>query len=236
MAADAAEAAAVVDAAHAAGVFAMEAMWSSYLPQSSIIRALLADDVLGTISVVTADFGANFFDEPDAIVFRPELAGGVLRDIGIYPLWFSSFVLGQPQQIVATGTLTDTGVDEQVAMILTAPSGAQSLLSTTMRADTPVRATISGTAARIEVDSPFLMPSGFTLYDATSSESLTWHDTSGLVGRDGLAWQAVAVAQHVADGLAESPVHPLDETLAILATLDEARRQVHAMSPPSLVE
>ncbi|MEO6944209.1 MAG: Gfo/Idh/MocA family oxidoreductase [Lacisediminihabitans sp.] len=226
MGTSAADAREIVDAARAAGVFAMEAMWSRYLPQTDVIRQLLDDGVLGEITVVTADFGANFMSEPDGIVFRPELGGGVLRDIGIYALWFSSFVLGSPESIVASGSFTDSGVDGQAAMILTAPSGAQSLLSTTMYADTPTVATISGSTARIEIDSPFLMPGGFTLHSDNGGAPITWNDASGLLLRDGLAWESVGVAQHIADGLTESPLHPLDETLSVLRTLDEVRRQI----------
>jgi len=58
-----------------------------------------------------------------------------------------------------------------------------------------------------------------------------WNDASpagrsGLRGSEGLAYQASAVAQHIAEGLTESPLHPLDRTIAVLETIDEARRQV----------
>jgi predicted dehydrogenase len=227
MASSAADAEVIVEAARRAGVFAMEAMWSAFLPQSSVIRTLVDDGTLGRIAVVTADFGADFSGEPNAIAFRPDLAGGVLRDIGVYALWFSSFVLGPPHGVIASGSLTESGVDGQAAVILRHRSGAQSVLNTTMHADTPTRAAVSGDAARLEVDRPFLMPSGFTLFDTHGDASLHWRDDSGLLGREGLAWQAAAVAQYVVDGLTDSPVHPLSRTLSILATLDEARRQLH---------
>lgn len=226
MAASAAEAATIVEAARAAGVFAMEAMWSAFLPQTSIVRTLIHDGVFGRIAVLTADFGADFSGIPEAIVFRPELAGGVLRDIGIYPLWFSSFVLGAPETVTAVGTATAAGIDEQAALILGHAGGAQSVLHTTMIADTPTCASVSGDRARLTVHRPFLMPSGLSLFAPEDAAELHWTDASGLSGRDGLAWQTTAIAQHIADGLTESPVHPLAETLSVLATLDEARRQV----------
>ena len=70
------------------------------------------------------------------------------------------------------------------------------------------------------------MPGGFTLHSGSSETPTVWRDQSGLTLRDGLAWEAVGVAQHVSDGLTESPIHPLDETLSILRTLDEVRRQI----------
>jgi len=212
-------------AAQDAGVFAMEAMWSRYLPQTDIIRQLLDDGALGEIELVTADFGANFMAEPDGIVFRPELGGGVLRDIGIYPVWFSSFVLGAPQSILATGRLLPSGVDAEAAIILTAENGTRSVLHTTMFADTPTLASICGSLARIEVSAPFLMPGGLRLIGPDDTV-LTWQDDTGPTLRDGLAWEAVGIAHHVADGMLQSPLHPLDETVSILGTLDEIRRQL----------
>lgn len=218
---DADDARAISTAARAAGVFVMEAMWSRYLPQTDVIRQLQDAGELGDIMLVTADFGADFGSDHRAAVFRPELGGGVLRDIGIYPVWFARFVLGHPASLMATGRFTDTGVDGQVAMILTAAGGAQALLSTTMFADSPTEATISGTRGRIEVRSPFLMPDGFDL--VTARGRITWTDDSGLRLRQGLCWQASAVAQHVADGLTESPLHSLDDSITIMGILDEVR-------------
>lgn len=221
---DAADARAIAAAARTAGVFAMEAMWSRYLPQTDVLRQLLDTGAFGDVAVVTADFGADFGDDRSAPVFRPELGGGVLRDIGIYPVWFARFVLGDPASVTVRGSRLATGVDAQAAMILETKDGAQAVLNTTMLADTPVEATISGSLARAEVRSPFLMPDGFDFVNARGR--FPWTDDSGLRLREGLCWQAVAVAQHVADGLIESPVHSLDDSIAIMGILDSLRERM----------
>lgn len=224
MAVDAPQARQIADAARAAGVFAMEAMWSRFLPQTDVIAQLLAGEALGELRVVTADFGADFSGLNGAPVFDPTLGGGVLRDIGIYPVWFAGFVLGSPHRAQAFGQLTDTGVDGQAAVLLSYAGGAQALLHTTMFADTPTVASISGTRARIELRSPFLMPDGFAVISGDSRQE--WTDDSGLRLRDGLAWQTTAIAQCVADGLTESALHPLQTSIDILETLDDLRKQV----------
>jgi predicted dehydrogenase len=215
---------AIATRARQSGVFAMEAMWSRYLPQTDVMRQLLDAGELGDIKLVTADFGANFGDDHSAPVFREELGGGVLRDIGIYPVWFARFVLGAPESVVAHGTRLDSGLDAQAAIVFNYPNGAQAVLSTTMFADTSTVASISGTTARIDVKSPFLMPDGFDF--VVNDEHHPWTDASGLRLREGLCWQAVAVAQHIADGLTESPIHSLDDSLAIIETLDALRAQL----------
>ena len=215
---------AIATAARSAGVFAMEAMWSRYLPQTDVIKQLLDADELGEVKLVTADFGANFGVANSAPVFREELGGGVLRDIGIYPVWFARFVLGDLTPLAVHGVRLDSGLDAQASMILEALSGAQAVLNTTMFADTPVVASISGTRARVEVRSPFLMPDGFDF--VIGDECHSWTEPSGLRLREGLCWQATAVAQHIADGLAESPIHSLDDSLAIMEILDTLRTQL----------
>jgi predicted dehydrogenase len=221
---DAADARAIAAAARAAGVFAMEAMWSRYLPQTDVLLQLLDAGEFGQVRVVTADFGADFGSDHSAPVFREELGGGVLRDIGIYPVWFARLVLGDPVAMTVRGSRLGTGVEAQAAVILDAVGGAQALLSATMLADTPVEATISGTLARAEVRSPFLMPDGFDF--VTARERSTWTDDSGLRLRAGLCWQAPAIARHIADGLTESPMHSLDDSIAIMGILDSLRDRV----------
>ena len=223
---DAADAQVIVDAARAAGVFAMEAMWTRFLPQTTIIAQLLAQGELGDVAMVTADFGANFGAPSGQPVFDPAMGGGSLRDIGIYPVWFSQFVLGAPSAAVATGQMLASGVDAQAAVILDHATGAQAVLHTTMLADTPTEARISGTRARVEVRTPFYAPNGFAFVH--DEERIEFTDGTGLRGREGLAFQTTAIAQHIAAGRTEAPEHPLDTSLTVLRTLDGLRGQIEA--------
>ncbi|MET0726222.1 MAG: Gfo/Idh/MocA family oxidoreductase [Leifsonia sp.] len=230
----AADARAVAEAAAAAGVFAMEGMWSRFLPQTTVINTLLSDGVLGEVQLVTADFGGMPAFDPTSRMFDPALGGGALLDLGVYPVWFAHFVLGAPTEVTASGTLAATGVDGQAALILDGHDGAQALLSTSLFVQTPAEARIFGTKARLEIDPLFLMPGSFALEGPDGSE-LLWTDETGIEGRDGLAWQAVAVAQDIADGRTESALHPLRRSIAVLETIDEARRQLRTVNAPPAV-
>ena len=152
---NAAEAQEVADAARSAGVLAMEAMWTRFLPQTDVIRQLLADGVLGEVITVLADHGQSFEPDPAGRMFNPALAGGALLDLGVYPVSFASFVLGNPDRVLSTGSLTDTGVDAQVSMVLTT-GPAQAVLNTTLLAKTPTTASISGSAGRLEMSGSVL--------------------------------------------------------------------------------
>ena len=229
LAVTAADGRAIAEAAAAAGVFAMEAMWTRYLPQTDIVRQLLDDGAFGEVRVVTADFGGSARFDPSSRLFDPALGGGALLDLGVYVVSWASFALGAPAGIVATGTLAPTGVDEQVAMILTSATGAQALLSTGLRASTPSLATISGSAGRVETGSPFWAASGVRIFDAAGRETAHWVDPYGRPHRQGMSYEAAALARYVTDGLTDSPLHPLSEAVDTLATLDEARRQLGAL-------
>lgn len=229
IAVNAAEAQTLADAARAAGVLVMEAMWSRYLPQASVLRRLVADGVLGEIRSVHADHGQAIPANPEHRLYRPELGGGALLDLGIYPVQLDSMILGAPTGVVAVGGMTQTGVDAYSTLVLTHGQGAQSTLTTSMLARTPTTAAVAGSEASILVDAYFYTPTSFTLTGTDhAAPSLTWSDPTGLTLFDGLSWEATALARFVGEGRTESPVHTLEETVSILATIDEARAQIAA--------
>jgi predicted dehydrogenase len=92
-------------------LFLMEAMWTRFLPHMAEIRRLIADGALGEIVTVLADHGQWFPQDPAFRLFAPELGGGALLDLGVYPVSFASMVLGTPERIVTLSTPAFTGVD-----------------------------------------------------------------------------------------------------------------------------
>ena len=218
----------LVDAARAAGVFLMEAMWTRYLPQTLTIRRLIDDGVLGEVRSVISDHGQPLADDPNHRLLEPGTGGGALLDLGIYPIQLDSMVLGEPSSITAVGSLTATGVDATSTIVL-GHGPEQSTLMTSILTRTPTVASICGTDASIEIDGPFHIPTGFALRSRDLfEEPVVWSETSGVTLMDGLAWEATALAGYVGEGRAESPLHTHAETVSILATIDEARRQLGA--------
>ncbi|CAN5412416.1 Gfo/Idh/MocA family oxidoreductase [soil metagenome] len=223
-----ADASGVFDAARAAKVFAMEAMWTRFLPQTTIIRRLLDDGVLGPLRLATADFGEVFGYDPTSRAFDPALGGGALLDIGIYSLWWTTFALGSPTSVSAHGSLAPTGVEEQVTVVTQHAPAALGVAAANMMASTPNLAAVTGEAARSEVDRPFWEPGGFRLSAASGGPALTYTDPSALRYREGLAYQATATAAPVTAGRLEAPEHSHARTLELIRIIDEARRQVGA--------
>ncbi|WP_246227060.1 Gfo/Idh/MocA family protein [Propioniciclava coleopterorum] len=228
---DAGQAQAVVDAARAAGVTLMEAMWTRFLPHIDVLRQLLADGALGELVSVHADHGQFFPPDPRHRMFDPDAAGGALLDLGIYPVSFASFVLGTPTRVTARGTLTDTGVDRTVSMVLDGHPGtdAHALLGTTLAARTPTTAAVSGSAGRVEIGGPFYNPQSLTLVPLAGDRVSSPEPVITRSG--GLAHQAAHFATLVEQGRQESPWLPWAESVAIMATLDEVRAQVGVVYP-----
>jgi predicted dehydrogenase len=221
---NAAEAREVVAVARERGLFAMEAMWTRFLPHVGVIREWLGKGLLGDLVTVTADHGQWFAENAGFRLFAPELGGGALLDLGVYPVSFASMVLGTPSRIVSISDPAFTGVDAQTSMLFGYASGAQAVLTCTLRAKSPTRAAIVGSDARVEVDGDFYAPARVTLIprdgDPVSVESV--HE-----GR-GLRHQADEVARRLAAGEVESPFMPLDETISIMETMDTVLRQAQA--------
>ena len=98
---NAAQAVELVAVARERGLFLMEAMWTRFLPHVVEIRRLLAEGALGRVVTVMADHGQWFAFDPTSRLFAPELGGGALLDLGVYPVSFASMVLGEPTRIEA---------------------------------------------------------------------------------------------------------------------------------------
>jgi predicted dehydrogenase len=218
---NAAEAREVVGVAGETGLFAMEAMWTRFLPHVGVARDWLAQGAVGDVVTVTADHGQWFEEDPEFRLFAPELGGGALLDLGIYPVSFASMVLGTPNRIESMAEPAFTGVDAQTSMLFGYESGAQAVLTCTLRAKSGTRAAIVGTEGRIEIDGDFYAPATTTLIprDGAPTRVESRHE-----GR-GLRHQADEVARRLAAGELESPLMALDETISIMETMDTVLAQ-----------
>jgi predicted dehydrogenase len=202
-------------------LFLMEAMWTRFFPLMVRVRQLLAEGVIGEVRMVQADFGFRTNFNPEHRLFALELGGGALLDVGIYPLSFASMVLGTPTRVVGLAELGETGSDEQSAFILSYPGGQLAVLSCAVRTETPQEARIFGTKGYIRIHSQFWRPRAMTLTLNGKADEVIDVPHEG----NGYNYQAMEVATCVRAGKLESTVMPLDESLALMRTMDEIRGQ-----------
>ena len=220
------EAEEIATAARSAGVFAAEAMWTRYLPQFDVLDQVLRRGDLGTIRLATAEVGWAVDPDTPSRLLDPDLAGGVALDMGVYGYWFAQFAIGRPQVIRALGSMAGTGVDEQAVVAIAGPEGRNAAVTTSFAVTVSGLAWVHGTRGSARFLDPFVFPARFAV--DVAGERHEWEDTSGLTGRDGLAWQTTAIAHYVDQGLTDSAVHGLDDAIAVLETIDAVRAQLKA--------
>jgi len=210
------QAAKLVEVAAERKVFMMEAMWTRFLPHVIAIRELIADGSIGEIVSFEADHGKRFAYDPSSRFFNPDLGGGAMLDLGVYPISFASMLLGSPTKMIAMVDHAPTGVDMAESMIFGYANGAHALLNATMAARTSTRASISGTRARIEMEGDFYAPGAFSLITPDGASRRFEFTTQGR----GLHYEAAEVARCVRSGLLESPLMPSHETVQIMKTME----------------
>ena len=226
---NAVEAQQIVDAATKAGTPLMEAMWVRFLPHYVQVRELLAEGRIGEVRAVVSDRGETLSTDPLHRINNPELGGGALLDLGIYPISFASMVTGGrlPMRVEAVARRTETGVDAQSSMVFEYPNGAHAAISTSLDARGANRAAITGTEGHIVLSRPWarVSPVELILNDGRTYTTTLPHQGIGL------RHQAAEVGRRMRAGELESPVIPLDETLAVMRTLDLVRERIGLKYP-----
>ncbi|MFF5936525.1 Gfo/Idh/MocA family protein [Streptomyces sp. NPDC012508] len=212
------------------GLFLMEAMWMYCNPLVRQLAELVRDGAIGEVRTVQADFGLAGPFAADHRLRDPAVGGGALLDLGVYPVSFAHLLLGEPGSVQAHALLSPEGVDLNTGMLLGWSSGASALLSCSLVADTPMTASVTGSAGRIDVPAGFFFPDRFTLrrHGREPEEFVLDGD------RQSLLPEAAEVARCLRAGLTESPLVPLEGSLAVMRTLDAVRDRIGVRYPQEL--
>jgi predicted dehydrogenase len=208
----------VVDIARAHRLFAMEAMWTRFVPLVVRLRQLLADAAIGEVRAVHADLGVTREFDPADRLWDPAQGGGALLDLGVYPVAFAQMILGEPVSVAVRGNLGRTGVEEDVALLLGYASGAWAMIDCSLRLPLPGAASVVGSAGRIDVLPRFHHPVDLVLYRAGHEPEAIHLPVLG----GGYAHELIEVRDRIAAGQLESTVMPLHDTLSVLHTLEVA--------------
>ncbi|MHC5083526.1 MAG: Gfo/Idh/MocA family protein [Planctomycetota bacterium] len=212
----------MIAAARQQGVFFMEAMWTRFFPGIIQLKKWLAKERIGDVIAIEADFGIRPDIGPEHRLLNPDLGGGALLDLGIYPVSFASLVYGtQPDKIISSVHMAETGVDDHAVITFTYPDHATAALGTSSIVRMKNQAHLFGTKGRITVHEDFFHPNKLTLEMEGKKASVKTFPYPG----NGMQYEAQHVHQCLKKGLTESPIMPLDESLAIMQTMDKIRRQ-----------
>ncbi|MFZ5846801.1 MAG: Gfo/Idh/MocA family protein [Actinomycetota bacterium] len=203
------------------GLFLMEAMWMRCNPVVRRLKQLAERGDLGRIQQVRADLGFLVDVPQDHRLIAPELGGGALLDLGVYPLTLAYLFLGEPEKVEAVAEMSSTGIDLNLAVSLGWPGGAVASLSSTMTAWSPRTASIATDLGRVDIGEAFHHPTE-ARWVADGESHLVTEEVLGT----GLAHEAAEVMRCLRNGEVESPLVPLDESLDVMRLMDRIRDRI----------
>ncbi len=208
----------IVESARAAGVFAMEAMWTRFNPGVARVRELVAEGAIGQLRGIQGELTAFREFDPADRLFDPALGGGAVLDLGVYVLSFAQHFLGTPDVVHAVGGPLPSGVEGEFAVLLGYTDGRSATLSGAFTAYGPGRMALLGTAGWIDVHPRFHRAPSITVWRGKQPET---HDFT-----PGYQHEVIHVGECLAAGLTESPIMPLADTLAVQRLLAEVLAQL----------
>ncbi len=208
-------------------VFLMEALWSRFLPIYPVIRQWLDEKAIGDISLMVGTFGYNAPKDKDDRWQNPELAGGTLLDMGIYPIAISQWVMrSQPKSFVAMAHIGDTGVDELTTFLLKYENDVISESHSSFMSNHTNDFLIYGSKGYIRIHPAFW---------ASTKASLVINDQELTISRplraSGFEYQAEEAMRCIRAGLLESPGMSHADTLANMELMDSIRAEIGLKYP-----
>jgi predicted dehydrogenase len=199
----------------------MEGMWTRFFPAMVAVRDLLAKGAVGDLRMAQVDICYKSRTDPRKRLLEPALGGGALLDLGVYPVSFASMVFGPPEKIASIAHCGPTGVDEQTTVLFSYSGGRQAFASCSFLYDSPKEAFLCGTEGQIRIHRTWFFPDAVT-YTPEGQES---RELRFPAAQNGYMHEAQEVMECLRAGRLESSIMPLDETLAIMRTLDSIRAQ-----------
>ncbi|MCR5596530.1 MAG: Gfo/Idh/MocA family oxidoreductase [Lachnospiraceae bacterium] len=219
----------MIELAESKGLLLTEAIWTRYMPSRRMITELIESGIIGRITTVSANLGYKI-DMNERLV-KPELAGGCLLDLTVYPLNFASMVWGDDiKKISASCVMTDTGVDGQDTVMIEYGDGRMASMFTTMYSVTNRMGLICGTDGYIEVQN-INNPEQIRVYspDASGHRLIKCLDVPEQIS--GYEYEVLASMKAIKEGKTECPEMPHSQTIQIMCQMDEIRRQFGIVYP-----
>ncbi len=222
------EARQLLDLAQRRGLVALEAMWTRWLPHMLEIHQVIADGLIGDPQVLVADHLQSISQDPGHRLNAPELGGGALLDLGVYPISFAHDLFGEPTVVEQAAEMGPTGVDRRVSAMLVHGSGQHSSFTAASNLPGPNRAAVVGTEGSIEIDPTWYAPTRYVVLDA---ERRTLRESNPAVEGRGMQYQALEVERLIREGRTESERMTHEGTLAVMRTMDRIRDGIGLVYP-----
>ncbi len=217
----------IIDAAKRNNVFLMEALWPPFQPSYRKAAELIAEAATGSVRYIISKFAFKAPYDPEARTFNPDLAGGSLLDIGIYPVMDVLRFMGKPDTIETNTVFAPTGVDESISVLFGYKDGRGASLYSSFMTDGGIGTELICENANIRISR------GRDTVQHLNIEYLNGVRDEYSYKPDALGFhfEAAEVMRCLDNNLKESPVVPLSFSLELMETLDRIRKQAGIIYP-----
>jgi predicted dehydrogenase len=200
-------------------IFIMEAMWSRFLPVNQMVKSWLNDEKIGKLKLMDASFCIDVPFDPKSRMYNPELAGGALFDLGVYPLEYIMHMAGEYfSEVKGFANTGSTGVDELEIITARFPSGVLASVKCAMNCKIPSDAYLFGTKGYIKV-TEFVFATHCELYN----EEDILKEVFDYPVEYGFEFEIAEAVKCMNSGKLESEIITHKDTLACAEVFDELR-------------
>jgi Predicted dehydrogenases and related proteins len=217
----------LIDKATGRKLFLMEALWSRFLPNIIKVKELVASGEIGEIKLLTAAFCFKSSNGPQHRHFNIDLCGGTILDIGIYNMFLSLLLMGEPVDIVAAAGLSGQGVDNSCSCTFSYQNDAMAVMHTSFLADAPIVAEIHGTTGKIRLEHKWYEPGKVFLNRYNETEQVFDFP----VKCNGYEYEAIEAAECVLSGKVQSDLWSWKNSLDLVSLMDKVRKQCGVVYP-----
>ncbi|MDP5105548.1 MAG: Gfo/Idh/MocA family oxidoreductase [Polaribacter sp.] len=198
-------------------VLLMEALWTCFLPHYTYVLESLKNEKFGKILKLEADFGFSRAFDTNSRLFKKEVGGGSLLDIGIYPIFAALSTLGKPTAIKADATFFDNGADSTCNMTFNY-NNTEAILKSTLVEDTATEAIFTCERGIIKINTMFHMPTTVTITENGKDEIIDFNYKT-----IGYNFETIHFNNLLRTDKKESDLMTFDFSINLIKILDEVR-------------
>ena len=202
------------------GLYLAEAIWTRYMPSRRIIDNVLASGGIGTPNTLTANLSYVIHDKER--IYRPELAGGALLDIGVYGLNFALMHFGTDIASIGSAVqMTDEGVDAMESITIFYNDGRMAVLTHSIYARSDRKGIIHGDQGYMVIEN-INNPQSVSVYDL-NDQLVERYDVPAQIS--GYEYQFLEAERCIRAGRRQAESMPLSETVYVMDVMDDLRAQ-----------
>lgn len=213
------EARALYECSKKNGVFLMEAMWTRFLPAIIEVQKLVKNGEIGEIRAISVDFCYNMETMREHMVFKNNMAGGSLLDVGVYAINFASLFEGYTPKTVTSHCRIEEGVDTHTTAILGYENGVTAVITSALTTDKPTDAYVYGSEGYIFI--PDFYKAQKIVVVKNGKETVIERPSIG----DGFEEEIIEACKCISAGKTQSDIHPMSDSIKVLEIMDTVRKQ-----------